>query len=112
MANAEVSPATAGMTELLDSRFGGKPHRNLQETTMRNLTFIGASALILALGVGAASAEPFNPVTGYDGSSLAPSYGYNGAPNEGRAAAEDGYYNGWTAGSPILEQFHEGHGHR
>jgi hypothetical protein len=83
---------------------------------MRNTVILTASALVLALGVGVASAEPFNPVTGYHGSAVAPAYGYNGGFNEGRAAAEDGYnngwINGWSAGSPILEQFHEGHGQR
>jgi hypothetical protein len=75
---------------------------------MRNLTFIGASALVLALGVATASAEPFNPVTGYDGSSVAPSYGYNTGLNEGRAAAEGQILNnGWNNGNPVLEQFRE-----
>jgi hypothetical protein len=78
---------------------------------MRNIAILSASAFVLALGVGAASAEPFNPVTGYHGSSVEPAYGYNGGLTEGRAAAEDGFNNGWTNawthGNPVLEQFHE-----
>ncbi len=75
---------------------------------MRNIALLSASALVLALGVASASAEPFNPVTGYDGSSVAPAYGYNGGLNEGRAAAEGQFLpNGWNVGNPVLEQFHE-----
>jgi hypothetical protein len=79
---------------------------------MRKIALFSASALVLALGVASASAEPFNPVTGYSHAYSAPSYGYNGGMNEGRSAAEDGFNyggaTGWTTGSPILQQFHEG----
>jgi hypothetical protein len=75
---------------------------------MRNIALLSASALVLALGVASASAEPFNPVTGYSHTYSAPSYGMN----EGRSAAEDGFNfggsTGWASGSPILQQFHEG----
>jgi hypothetical protein len=71
---------------------------------MRNLVLLGASALVLALGVASASAEPFNPVTGYSNGPYVGST-YNGSLNEGRAA-NDGA--GWTTGNPVLEQFHEG----
>jgi len=82
---------------------------------MRNFAILGASTLVLAFGVGAASAEPFNPVTGYSnapvsgysGAYVLPGYGFNGSLNEGRSAFEGGYNNSWTAGDPILEQFHE-----
>jgi hypothetical protein len=50
---------------------------------MRKIALLGASALVLALSLASASAEPFNPVTGYSGS---------------------------TYGSPILQQFHEAGG--
>jgi hypothetical protein len=75
------------------------------EIIMRNFALLGASALVLALGVASASAEPFNPVTGY---SNGPYVGqtYNGSLNEGRAAVDGN--NGWTTGNPVLEQFHEG----
>ena len=78
---------------------------------MRSSVILGASALVLALGVATASAEEFNPVTGYHGSAVISSYG---APmSEGRAAAIEGLspyyrsYSGWAEGSPVLEQFHE-----
>ncbi len=69
---------------------------------MRKFALLGASALVLALGVASASAEPFNPVTGYDGSATGRYYG--SAMSEGRAAATDN--TGPT--TSILEQFHEG----
>ena len=77
---------------------------------MRKLALLGASALILALGVGAASAEPFDPVTGYSGTYSSPAHGYTGALNEGRAANEGAsrYNNDFTPGNPVLQQFHEG----
>jgi len=49
---------------------------------MRKIALLGASALVLALGIFGASAEPFNPTTGYS------SYG-----------------DRWT--NPDLQQFHE-----
>ncbi len=75
---------------------------------MRKIALLGASALVLALGVASVSAEPFNPVTGYNGSANG-SYLGDGASrgatlNEGRAAATDGA----ATTSSILEQFHEG----
>jgi len=72
---------------------------------MRNFAILGASALVLALGVGAASAEPFNPVTGYSNAPVT-IYGYNGSLSEGRAA-NDSFVGGWMLGDPILQQFHE-----
>ncbi len=73
---------------------------------MRKFALLGASALVLALGVAGASAEPFDPVSGYNGSAAGFAYGYpHGAPtNEGRAAATEN----WAPASSVLEQFHEG----
>jgi hypothetical protein len=73
------------------------------EIIMRKFAVLGASALVLALGVATASAEAFNPVTGYDGSAVGK--GYGAAASEGRAAAID---NSQATTSSILEQFHEG----
>lgn len=95
---------------------------------MRKSVILGASALVLAIGVTAASAEPFNPVSGYDGSA----YGVDDQPTrapmrEGRAAAIESptpflgipvpflgapspYGYDYTPGSSSLEQFHEGNG--
>jgi hypothetical protein len=76
---------------------------------MRSFALLGASALLLALGVASASAEPFNPVTGYNnGPYVGSTSGYNGSLNEGRAANDGAFANGWTTGNPVLEQFHEG----
>jgi hypothetical protein len=71
---------------------------------MRKFALLGASALVLALGVATASAEPFNPVTGYNGSAVAPAYGYTGSLNEGSSQSNVGA----TTGNPVLLQFHEG----
>jgi hypothetical protein len=75
---------------------------------MRKLALLGASALVLALGVGAASAEAFNPASGYNGSAYGYVYGHGdsqgAAMNEGRASATEG----WAPSSSVLEQFHEG----
>ena len=49
---------------------------------MRKIALLGASTLVLILGIASASAEPFNPVTGYN------TYGS-------------------SSGSPVLQQFHE-----
>jgi hypothetical protein len=75
---------------------------------MRKFAVLGASALVLALGVATASAEPFNPVTGYNGSAVTPAYGYTGSLNEGRAANEGSsqFNSGWTTGNPVLQLFH------
>jgi hypothetical protein len=54
---------------------------------MREIALLGASALVLALGLASASAEPFNPVTGYSNSP----YGAR-----------------WS--NPDLQQFHEAGG--
>ncbi len=48
---------------------------------MRKIALLGASALVLALGLASASAEPYNPVTGYAGHS---------------------------SGASVLQQYHEG----
>ncbi len=53
---------------------------------MRKIALLGASALALALGIASASAERFNPVTGYS------TYG-----------------DRWSNSN--LEQFHEAGGH-
>ena len=92
---------------------------------MRKFAFLGASALVLALGVTAASAEPFNPVSGYDGSAYGMDNQSPYAPmREGRAAAIEGstpflgipvpflgapepYVYDYAPGSSSLEQFHE-----
>jgi hypothetical protein len=72
------------------------------ENLMRKIALLGASALVLALGVATASAEEFNPVTGYNGSAIGNAYG---APmSEGRAAAIENT----APTTSILEQFHEG----
>jgi hypothetical protein len=75
---------------------------------MSKYTLLGASALVLALGVATASAEPFNPASGYDGSAYGYVYGRgeNQTPmtNEGRAAAVENT----VPTTSILEQFHEG----
>ncbi len=70
---------------------------------MRKFALLGASALVLALGVASASAEAFNPGTGYNGSAI--EHGYGSTASEGRAAAID---NNTATTSSILEQFHEG----
>jgi len=83
---------------------------------MRKIIVIGASALTLSLGVVAASAEPFNPVSGYNGSAYGPNapsdYPYYGAApmREGRAAAVENSapYGDGTGPGSVLEQFHEG----
>jgi hypothetical protein len=69
---------------------------------MRKIALLGASALVLALGLAGASAEQFNPVTGYHGSAIGSAYG--ASTSEGRAAATEG----WAPSSSVLEQFHEG----
>jgi hypothetical protein len=70
------------------------------EIIMRNIVILGASAIVLALGVASASAEAFNPVTGYNGSAIGNGYGVS----EGRAAATENA----APTTSILEQFHEG----
>ncbi len=67
---------------------------------MRKLVILGASALLLSLGVASASAEAFDPVTGYNGSAVGNGYG----ASEGRAAATEST----APTTSILEQFHEG----
>jgi hypothetical protein len=74
------------------------------EILMRKIALLGASALVLALGVASASAEPYDPASGYDGSNYGYVYGHGSQRNEGRAAATE---NSGTTSS-ILEQFHEG----
>ncbi len=76
---------------------------------MYKASLLGASALLLALGVATASAEPFNPTSSDSG--LASQV------TEGRAAAIDGpapyqghsgYIQSSGPSSVILQQFHEG----
>ncbi len=69
---------------------------------MVKFAVLGASALVLALGVASASAEAFNPVSGYNGSAIG--NGYGASMSEGRAAASENS----APTTSILEQFHEG----
>ncbi len=73
---------------------------------MQVFAALSASALALAVGVSTASAESFNPVTGYSGSTdgYAYEYGYSAPIDQGRVGGTPS----WDADPLLLEQFREG----